>query len=70
MVFVQVFMALYILLFFPNMDGDNTTILDQVSKNQFSGEMVITLLIMIGIMILDRYVYKSKSFVEYKDGKH
>jgi len=60
-------MALYIIVFFPSMDADSASIIDQVSKNQFSGEMVITLTLMIIIMIIDRYIYKSKSFVEDKD---
>lgn len=60
-------MCIYIIIFYPSMDADSTTIVDQVSKNQFSGEMVITLLLQIIIMVIDRYIYKSKSFVESKD---
>ena len=58
-------MALYIILFFPSMDADKSNFIDQVSKNQFSGEMVIVLIIMMIIMIFDRYIYTSKSFVEH-----
>jgi hypothetical protein len=60
-------MCIFIVMNFPSMDADSTSFADQVSKNQFSGEMVVTLLILIIIMITDRYIYKSKSFVESRD---
>lgn len=59
-------MCIFILIFYPNMDADNSSLFDQVSKNQFSGPMVIILTIVIVIMVTDRYIYKSKSFVEAK----
>jgi hypothetical protein len=68
MVMVQVFMCIYIIIFYPNMDADKSTnIVNQLSKNQFSGEMVIALIFQIVIMIIDRYIYKSKSFVESRE---
>ena len=65
-VIVQVFMCIFILLFYPSMDADSQNIVDQFNKNQFSGPMVIILTIMIIVMVIDRYIYKSKSFIESK----
>ncbi len=45
------------------MSADVTNATDAITYNQFSGQMVIALFIQILIMILDRYLYKSKTFI-------
>lgn len=55
-------MCLYILIMYPEMDAEHSSILSQVNRNQFSGHMVVVLAIMIFLMIVERYIYKAKSF--------
>lgn len=45
------------------MDADVTNISDVMTYNQFSGRMVIALFLQIIVMIIDRYLYKSKTFI-------
>ena len=49
------------------MDADVANISDSMSYNQFSGQMVIALFLQIIVMIADRYLYKSKTFVSVKE---
>jgi hypothetical protein len=44
------------------MDADVTGS-DTLTYNQFSGQMVIALFMQILVMIIDRYLYKSKTFI-------
>lgn len=62
MLSVQVLMCLYILIWYPNMAAEEETIIKQINKSQFSGYMVVVLAMMIIIMIIDRYIYKSRTF--------
>ena len=64
MVSVQVLMCIYILLKYPSMDAEHSSILSQVNRNQFSGHMVVVLATMIFLMIVERYIYKSKNFTQ------
>ena len=67
MVSIQVLMSLYILLQYPKMDAEHSSILSQVNRNQFSGHMVVVLAIMIFLMIVERYIYKSKNFTQLEN---
>jgi hypothetical protein len=49
------------------MDADVTNISDSLTYNQFSGQMVIALFLQISVMILDRYLYKSKTFIAVQE---
>ena len=49
------------------MDADVTITSDSLTYNQFSGQMVIALLLQIIIMIIDRYNYKSKTFISIQE---
>mmetsp|Transcript_16781 Transcript_16781/g.25855 ORF Transcript_16781/g.25855 Transcript_16781/m.25855 type:complete len:329 (+) Transcript_16781:7389-8375(+) len=76
MLTVQVFLCVYIILLYPKMQhpsGKNSenpvSILDMINSNSFDGTMLIVLLLQVIVMILDRYIYKSKSFVEKKKWK-
>jgi hypothetical protein len=51
------------IFFYTKMDADVTNISDSLTYNQFSGQMVIALFLQISVMILDRYLYKSKTFI-------
>jgi hypothetical protein len=46
------------------MDAEHSSILSQVNRNQFSGHMVVVLATMIFLMIVERYIYKSKNFTQ------
>lgn len=49
------------------MDADVTNISESLTYNQFSGHMVIALFLQIVIMIIDRYLYKSKTFISIQE---
>lgn len=59
---IQVLMCSYILFLYPEMEAEQSTLLYQVTRNQFSGNMVVVLATMILIMSYERYIYKSKTF--------
>ena len=61
---VQIVMCLYIIAFFPNMEGQSLTIVEQINSNSFSGAMLFVLSILITLMVIERYIYKSHKFVE------
>ena len=52
-------MCLFVIVQFPAMHAESDNILDQVDKNQFSGEMVTTLCVLITVMAWERYIYKT-----------
>jgi len=60
----QFIICLFIIFFFTKMDADVTNVTESLTYNQFSGYMVIALFLQILIMILDRFLYKSKTFVD------
>ena len=63
MVFCQVVMGIYIFIFYPKMSAEQDSILSQINKSQFSGSMVLFLTCIIIMIIIDRYIYKSKTFI-------
>ena len=60
---IQFVLCLFLIFFYTKMDADVTVTSDSLTYNQFSGQMVIALFIQILIMIIDRYNYKSKTFI-------
>lgn len=57
---ICIVMILYVILLFSPMSGSNTsTVSQEFSSNQFSGAMVVTMIIMICIMVVDRYLYST-----------
>ena len=61
MILVQVLICVYIVCYYPNMEADaDESIMTQVNKNQFSGQMVVVLTLVILLIIYDRYIYKTK----------
>jgi hypothetical protein len=58
------------IFFYTKMDADVTNISDSLTYNQFSGQMVIALFLQISVMILDRYLYKSKTFIAVQDSAY
>lgn len=63
----QLIICLFIVIFFSKMDASNTDILQQATNNSYSGNMVYILLIQLVIMVIDRFIYKSRSFTEVKN---
>jgi hypothetical protein len=61
---IQVLICFYLIILYPKMEGRNQSILDQVNQNSFSGSMVVVLTIQIILMIVERFIYKSKKFIE------
>jgi len=59
----QFIICIYMIFFFTQMDADITNVTEAITYNSFSGQMVIALFLQILIMILDRYLYRSKTFV-------
>lgn len=59
----QLIMVLYILIFFSNLTGEGGSIVEQVEHASFSGPMVAALITQILIMVVDRFIHKSRSFV-------
>jgi len=66
-VLTQIVICLFIVIFFSKMDLSNNDILEQASSNSYSGYMVYILLTQLVIMVIDRFIYKSRSFTEVKD---
>jgi hypothetical protein len=58
------------IFFYTKMDADVTNISDSLTYNQFSGQMVIALFLQISVMILDRYLYKSKTFIAVQESAY
>lgn len=51
------------------MDASGSSIIDQISNNSFSGYMVFSIFGQICLMVMERIIYKSKSFEESIDTK-
>lgn len=61
---VQFIICVFLIFFYTKMDADITNnMADAINYNQFSGQMVIALFLQILVMIIDRYLYKSKTFI-------
>lgn len=57
----------YVLVFYTLLDKSGKTIFDQVDSNNYNSSMLYMLTIQLVFMIVDRYIYKSKSFVDKED---
>ena len=55
------------IFFYTKMDADVTITSESLTYNQFSGQMVIALFLQIIVMIIDRYHYKSKTFISVQE---
>jgi hypothetical protein len=49
------------------MDATGSSIIQQINKNSFSGSMVYAIFVQICLMVVERLIYKSKSFEETVD---
>lgn len=68
MAMMQFFIVIYIIVFFSFMERDYTSISSQqLVIRQFSALLVIAAFIQISIMLLDRYIYISKTFVRREE---
>ena len=56
---LQLLLLLYIIFFYTQMDGEYQNISGAFETNEFSGNMVVALLLQTGLLILDRYLYLS-----------
>ena len=63
----QFLICIFMIFFYTKMDADVTSISDSLTYNQFSGQMVIALFLQILVMIIDRYLYKSKTFISVQE---
>jgi hypothetical protein len=63
----QFLICLFIIFFYTTMIADVTNVAEAITYKQFSGQMVIALFLQIIVMILDRYLYKSKTFIQIED---
>lgn len=68
-VIIQVMIFFYILVFYTKLDKSGKTIFDQVDSNLYNSSMLYMLTIQLVFMIVDRYIYKSKSFVDKEEMK-
>ena len=66
----QFLICIFLIFFYTKMDADVTNISDSMTYNQFSGQMVIALFLQIIVMIIDRYLYKSKTFIAVQEKKN
>ena len=65
----QFMICLFLIFFYTKMDADVANISESMTYNQFSGQMVIALFLQIIVMIIDRYLYKSKTFIAVHERK-
>lgn len=63
----QFLICLFLIFFYTKMSADVTNVTDAITYNQFSGQMVVALFTQILIMILDRFLYKSKTFISVQE---
>lgn len=54
---VQLLLLLYILFFYTQLDGESQGFAGAFSSSQFSGNMVVALLLQTALVLLDRYLY-------------
>lgn len=60
---IQIVMIAYTFLFYSNMQGNESDIATQFASNQYSSNMVILIIIMMGIMAVDRVLYSTHAFL-------
>ena len=66
---VQFVMCIYIILFYNKLIGTTGSlgIAEQINSNQFSGDMLVVLFIMIILMVIDRVFYATHMFLSKQD---
>lgn len=65
----QFIICLWIVFFFQKLVGKTNTISQQFNSNSLSSGMVITLFVMIFIMIIDRIIYATHTFLAFEDSE-
>ena len=65
----QFLICVFLIFFYTKMDADVTITSESLTYNQFSGQMVIALFLQIIVMIIDRYHYKSKTFISVQEAQ-
>ena len=56
-ILTQLLIFCYLFFFFNRMDGNKQDIIESLQFNQFQGRMVVAMLIVVIIMVLERYQY-------------
>ena len=60
---IQIFLIIYVFLFYANMQGNESDIATQFSTNQYSSNMVYLVCFMILIIMVDRILYSTHAFL-------
>ena len=60
---IQIVMMVYIFIFYSNMLGNESDIATQFSSNQFSSNMVLLIIAMMGIVVIDRILYSTHALL-------
>ena len=68
-ILIQMFILIYIFCFFTRMDGNSQDISQAIRSNQFQGRMVVSLIVQVGIIIIERYFYVNRSSQALKDAQ-
>jgi hypothetical protein len=63
---VEIIICFYLIIFYNKMTGIQTSIAEEYTSNEFKGDMVLALFVMIGITVVDRILYSSWSFMSRK----
>lgn len=66
---LQLIILIYLFIFFNSMDGFSQDIYMSIVSNQFQGRMVVSLLIMVLLILYDRYVYLRHTAVTIQSSK-
>lgn len=67
MFLVEFIICLYILFFFSNMTANKNSIATQFYNNSLSKGMVLTLFSMIFVMVIDRVIYSTHTFLAFAE---
>jgi hypothetical protein len=67
MFLVEFIICLYILFFFSNMTNQQNSIATQFYNNSLSKGMVLTLFSMIFVMVIDRVIYSTHTFLAFAE---
>ncbi|OMJ84229.1 hypothetical protein SteCoe_14717 [Stentor coeruleus] len=66
---MQLIILMYLFIFFNSMDGFSQDIYMSIVSNQFQGRMVVSLLIVVLLILYDRYVYLRHTAVTIQSSK-
>jgi Piezo non-specific cation channel, R-Ras-binding domain len=64
---IQMIILVYIFCFFTRMDGNSLDISQAIRSNQFQGRMVVSLIVQIALIIIERYFYVNRTSQALKD---